>query len=161
MKIKDYYPIILVVLLLFLAGCTDIRNNNLIEVPHIDFDLKCTGSGADLEYIVRSQQEYQSLIDNSPDLYPNPFLLCVDYKFPEIDFSKYTLLGRGVSAGGCDIEFERKVFRDDQNKKYIYSIKSDVEGTCEKGLFNKNWILIDKIPNDYGVDFNVKINIIK
>ena len=75
---------------------------------------------------------------------------------PSIDFSQYTLLGKYTQGGGCSINFARKVYIDDTNKKIIYSVRVIEEGACEMLGMSMNWALVPKIPSDYIVEFEVK-----
>lgn len=152
--------ILLIGLAVLLVGCVEQmagseppKHQELIEIAYEDFDLKCVGRGGALEHVINTEKEYQSLIDNSPDLHPNPFLPCIDYKFPTIDFSRKTLLGKGTTSGGCKVKTERKVLRDDVNKEYVYQIKIKQYGSCEMAWHSNNWILVPKIPSDYTIKF--------
>jgi len=129
---------------------------NLEEIEFQDFDLQCLGLCGIQEFVLRSQEDYQKEIDNSPDLYPNPLLYCLDYDFPSIDFNEYTLLGKGVVGGGCDNNINKRVFKDEINKRVVYQIESEFIGPCEKIICESNFILIRSISSDYEIVFEVK-----
>ena len=104
-----------------------------------------------LEFIINSQEEYQSLLQFRP-----PVDFCQDFKLPSIDFSQFILLGKYTEGGGCSIDFVRKIYRDDVNKEVIYSIKVIEEGFCKKMGMSMNWALVPKIPSNYKVRFEVQ-----
>ena len=93
--------------------------------------------------IIRNQEEYASYLDSlyhpiyqelpeaiveHPDSFTGSnrtysafFNIC--NVFPEVDFSQTTLLGQYAQGGGCGIDYERHVYRDDEDKRIIYSIE--------------------------------------
>ena len=103
-------------------------------------------------FVINSQDEYKKLQSDAMQFFNCKW----DTKPPEIDFSQKTLLGKYAQGGGCSIDFKKKVYRDDSNKKIIYSIYVIEKGGCAKVGFDGNWILIPKIPSDYNVEFEVK-----
>jgi len=142
---------------------SDIQNNNnpfsnvdsFEELEYQDFDIRCLGMGGSREYIIRNQEDYNSAIDNSPDLHPNPFLGCVDYEFPAIDFNEYILLGKGVSGGGCSYNVNKNVLKEGARKEVIYQIEFEGIGNCGKAISVNNFILVPNIPSDYEIIFEV------
>lgn len=124
-----------------------------IEIGFEDASIKCF-LGGEGEYVINTQQEYQRLQDISP--------ADCGYPFPKVDFSKHTLLGKGVSGGGCDVSYERKVFVLDDpreyagNKVYTYAITVKESGMCKKAAWSGNWILVRKIPPGFDIRFVVK-----
>ncbi len=126
------------------------------EIWHEALDLKCLGSGGIHKDFINSEKEYEELIAQSPDLHPNPALYCVDYKFPKINFERFTLLGLSTDVVGCEAEVKKSVSRDDVKKEIRYTVYGIAYGTCEKANFSNNFILIEKIPEDYKVKFDVK-----
>ena len=59
---------------------------------------------------------------------------------------------------GCeDAEFIRKIIRDETIKKYIYSIIIDTTGKAYCAYTSMNWAIVQKLPEDYTVEFKVKI----
>ena len=155
--------LILVILLLLAAGAAigiDKLSGepNYVEdyswpVSYQDFDLQCLGF--QYEMVIRNESEYQSAINTSTDLYPNPFLLCIDYKFPKIDFDQNTLLGHQVVTAGCSADFTRSIRQLDLDAMVIYEIKYSSSGSCDKAISNNNFVLIPKIPENYEVRFEV------
>lgn len=80
---------------------------------------------------------------------------CLNKPRPNIDFTKYTLLGL-FTQGGCDVYYRRKVEKDDVNKRYIYSVKIKECGVCKKLMINNNWVLVPKLPTGYTVQYERK-----
>ncbi len=103
------------------------------------------------EYVINSGEEYQELLNHKASV-PE----CADFQLPSIDFSRYTLLGKYAYGGGCSVSFERKVYKDDVNKRIIFSIKVIEKGPCEMIIGKMNWVLVQKIPPNYSVIFEVK-----
>ena len=154
--------VILLIGVVLISGCTSTGSpakapttTQPYQVTFQEFDLLCLGTGGDREFVIRTQSDYQHFIDISPDLHPNPFLPCVDYEFPVIDFSQMSLLGKSVTGGGCSFEVKKEVLRNDNERTVTYSITSIFTGTCEKAIHNNNFILVPKIPEDYTVKFEV------
>ena len=105
------------------------------------------------KYPNRSDQEYAELV--KAEFYKLfPFKGTENYTHPTIDFSKYTLLGQNVSAGGCSLpNYKISILRDDKLYTFLYKVNVLQHGTCEK-LWAKNmWMLVRKIPNFYTVKF--------
>lgn len=112
------------------------------------------------EYVINTQEEYnrlrlqrEALIDKyliSEKGAPSRPEKCIPLT---IDFSKKTLLGKHISGGGCTIEFFRKVYNDDIEKKLSYSITVVEDGACAKAGSSMNWITVPKIPTTYQVEF--------
>jgi len=61
-------------------------------------------------------------------------------------------------VNGCeDAEFIRKIIKDEAIQKYIYSIIIDTTGKAYCAYRSMNWATVPKLPEDYSVEFNVKI----
>ena len=103
------------------------------------------------EYIINSEQEYRELLDHKVST-PE----CMNFQLPPIDFSQYTLLGKYAYGSGCSVNFERKIYRDEANKRIIFFIKVNGEGHCEIIVGKMNWVLVQKIPSEYSVIFKVE-----
>lgn len=101
------------------------------------------------EFMVTNREEYKELFDCKMSHF-----LCDNFVFPEIDFSQKILLGKYVSWG-CSADISKEVYRDDVNKKIVYSIHIVERGSCERLGMAMNWILIPKIPSDYNIKFKV------
>ena len=152
--------ILLIILfgVVLVTGCVQqISQNNNNEISFIDMNEElqlCIGShipSHKQEFVINSQKEYNSLLE-----FKSPADFCDDFKLPTIDFSQNTLLGKYTQGGGCSINFVRHIFKDDLNKKIIYSIEVVEEGLCKKLGMSMNWILTSKVPSDYSVEFQVK-----
>ncbi len=146
----------LVFITILIAGCIQQLTRNEIQFIKMGKQLGCVGtsdfpSDKDREFIINSNQEYQTLIG-----YKVRIQECEDFKLPQIDFSQYTLLGKYTQGGGCSVDFVSKVYKDDSKKKISYSIKIDEEGYCEKLVESMNWVLIPKVPFDYSVEFEIE-----
>ena len=69
-----------------------------------------------------------------------------------IDFSKYSVLFQYTSTGGCFAVFLRDVVKDDNNKKYIYTITDLRCGNLEPLYGHLNIVIIPKIEEGYSVE---------
>ncbi len=103
------------------------------------------------EYVINSEEEYAELLNHKISA-PQ----CTNFQLPPIDFSQHTLLGKYAFGGGCSVKFERKVYRDEANKRIIFFIKVNERGSCEMIVGRMNWVLIRKIPSDYRGIFKVE-----
>lgn len=69
----------------------------------------------------------------------------------KIDFSKHTLISYRV-GGDCFMTVTTDVFRDDEAKTYTVQI-NNYWGRCRAGGRFEGWLVIEKIPTDYKIDF--------
>jgi hypothetical protein len=109
------------------------------------------------------QEGYKTYLENrmdNPDMYRSipemsyeEFLSTCNV-FPEVDFSKYSLLGYHATGTGCDVTFEKHVFRDDVGKRVLYELTVIEGGACENVTQNRNLILVPHIPAEYTVIFS-------
>jgi hypothetical protein len=80
---------------------------------------------------------------------------CGEASLPYVDFSKYTLLAKYSSGGGCRVDYSRKVVFDSVQKKVVYYIDIEYEGYCEQLAFGGNFVLVPKIPDNYAVEIRL------
>lgn len=142
--------IILFIPFLLLFSCDD-NYRYLPQLEVIDFIMdECHSSDIEGRFVVTSDSSYQAVMANFKDgsdttchtTLPNP-----------IDFNTYSLLGYKACGSGCEVSFNRKVYQDDENQKYIYDVEVETRGGCEPWICSMNWILIPKMEEDYFVDF--------
>lgn len=69
----------------------------------------------------------------------------------EVDFTRQTLISYHIS-GDCFVYGTAKVFRHDGAKKYKVRIKN-VGGGCRAAGSFQGWLVIEKIPAGYAVEF--------
>lgn len=83
---------------------------------------------------------------------PNLKKECAEmYQSLDVDFTKQTLIS--YHAGGdCALRVTSKVFRNDQTKIYTVRIRNRWGG-CRAGGWSHGWLLIEKVPPDYKVEF--------
>lgn len=77
---------------------------------------------------------------------------CSHLKSVNIDFTKQTLIGFRVN-GDCFVRGDAKVFRDDEAKTYKIRVQK-IWGGCRAAGTYTGWVVIDKIPADYKVEFS-------
>lgn len=74
----------------------------------------------------------------------------------EIDFSKFSVLGKKVSSGGCAVRYLRHVAKDVNAKKYIFIITILKCGYCKEYHQHMNWVLIPKMEDGYTLETHVQ-----
>ncbi len=113
------------------------------EIPFEEIMIPCV-QRITVNQVINTQEEYDLLSAN---------IDCLNLP-PKIDFTKKTLLGKGMF--GCSNDYERRVLMNDWKKVYYYIIKQKI-GFCEMvDPWTDNWILVPKIPQGYTVRFIVK-----
>ena len=116
-----------------------------------DFSLFCVAADQNTEYVINTEAQYQELASSISD-HDN----CQEYNLPNIDFSQHTLLGKYLTGTGCEVDFERNINKLSDSKKIIYTIEIKEEGYCEMLVSSMNWALIEKIPEDFSVEYHIK-----
>ncbi len=127
-----------------------------------DYDNYCalymdagSGMGIDEEYVINSDEDYQDLLAIMDEYGCEWF-----QGTTEIDFDQYTLLGNWASGTGCTVDFQKDVQINHDEQKVIYTVTVDDgdsdEIACDMWSGSQNWILVEKIPDDYTVDFVVE-----
>lgn len=84
--------------------------------------------------------------------------ICDADDLPPVDFSKNSLIGKYVSGGGCDVNFDRQVYDNAETNTIIYHIKAEFTGECAMFIYSWNWMLIPKIDDGYSVKFSIDKN---
>ena len=108
------------------------------------------GSIIEDEYFINSDEEFQALLDLMEEYD------CEWYDgVTEIDFDNYSLLSNWAGGTGCETNFIKDVQINDGEKLVIYSVTVEQLGGCEPYASTSNWILVEKIPDDYTVLFTV------
>lgn len=110
-------------------------------------------------YVINNQEEFNELIKKEENY-------CKDFKLPEIDFSKNTLIGwwqeeirNTRDYEGCKRWFEIEITKDNSSKKINYKIKKfkEVPKTIGQPCLEPKsvfiWSIIPKIPFGYKIEF--------
>jgi hypothetical protein len=124
----------------------EITDTSSLFIHCLDFDkIKHIG-----KFIIRKQNEYDNLDTLKSELSPYPN--CNNYKKPEIDFTKYSLIGFITLTGPFNIN--RHVYINVPEKKYLYKINITI--TSEESILYVlyNLMLVPKIPTDYVVEID-------
>jgi hypothetical protein len=100
----------------------------------------------------QARVEYPDRYQSIPEMSYEEFLATCN-AFPDVDFAQYSLLGVEAMGTGCQVAFEKHVYRDDESKTVHYEIQVIEEGACETVTYNRNLILVPRIPPDYRVEF--------
>ena len=77
---------------------------------------------------------------------------CQQTKGLQVDFTRQTLIGYRI-GGDCFILGDAAVFRNDSTKTYQVRVKN-YWGGCRAGGWFSGWLVVDKIPEDYKVEFS-------
>jgi hypothetical protein len=101
----------------------------------------------------QTRVEYSDRYQFIPEMSYEEFVATCNV-FPDVDFSQYSVLGYHATGTGCNVTFERHVYRDDQNKTILYELAVVEEGDCEQISQDRNLILIPRIPSGYSVVFS-------
>lgn len=104
-------------------------------------------------YIIKDDSTYQAVAAQFNEASPN--LTCGSTPPAAVDFSKYTLLGQYQEGGGCNIEFETKVYKNEVEKEYLHHVIITEEGNCDMLGANMNWVLVE-LPQGYDVTFSAE-----
>jgi hypothetical protein len=122
--------------------CESIIQNDGIIVESIHF--QCDEPFYTGNFVVDSNDQLDSLMN-----------LNSGCNQPEIDFTKYTLLGRYAHTSGTG-SYYRNVVEDTANLRYNYTITVENCGSCTCLSQNMNWVLVPKLPENWTVKFTVK-----
>jgi hypothetical protein len=103
-----------------------------------------------------SEEEYERLVRDI--FYSNlPFLGTENCTHPDIDFSRYTLLGTNTNASGCEVpDYNISVEKDNNKREYLFRVVIKEKGLCEQAFVKNTWILIPKIESNNNVIFDIK-----
>ena len=123
--------------------CGESKNKGIIT-KSVDFVDPCMSWIVDQDFIIRSQEELDSLYREFE---------CDSKEDAGIDFSESTLLGMYTSGGGCNIQFIREVERDEENKRYVFTVKIRECGICAMLGISMNWVLVPRLPETWTVEF--------
>ena len=105
------------------------------------------------EVIINSQEAYVNFLN-----FRAPHPDCADYSLPPIDFTNSTLLGYKTTSSGCnEPEYKRMVECDSESKTCIFQVSVKPNGRCEKGWASMNWMVVNKITDEFNISFEMKI----
>ena len=113
-----------------------------------------TPSGLSKEEIIRDYESYQNYF-NQKRIHPYNSD-CDTAELPNIDFDKYSLIGKYTEGGGCDVVYDREVIENKLKNKIIYKISVEYIEGCLMLITNMNWALIPKLKRNYDVEFIVE-----
>lgn len=116
----------------------DVKLGSIEQVLALD----CFIGGAN-QQIIRSDEELQALFVNRP----------CQGEVPDIDFSKYTLLGQFGGASGCERFYSRNVQIRENEERYIFTVRVSECGGCEPFETRWHWVLVPILPESYSVSF--------
>lgn len=100
------------------------------------------------EYVIESDSMYQLLLGYS---------VCPDYSLPYIDFNAHTLLGK-FASGQCKVSFQPQVLKDELSKQYNFVVYVFDRGICKSQGMKMNWVLVPKLPPNWVVKFDVRVD---
>ena len=145
---KNWLIIFSISTLFLFSACDEYRN--LPELQVLDFVVDdCHTELVNGRFIITNDAIYQSVMEG----FINPDSSCVGSSLTTLDFSTYSLLGYRKCGSGCQTNFNKTLYQDEANKKYILDIKVEEIGGCEPWVCSMNWILVPALPEGYFVDF--------
>jgi hypothetical protein len=158
--LRQIFPILLVLISLGILSCSKSpsckggdENKGIIEkYYHIhDFPM-CVEAYVSEKgtMVIRSEEELSAIVDSNCVNLPQAGYSDIP---PDIDFSNHCLLGFWVTGGGCEVKYIREVLQHDSDKKCTYKIKVRECGSCDMLRYDANLVLIQKIPDDWTVQF--------
>jgi len=157
---KKILVYLLTIILLVSTGCGCKKDSPIllcpegyVEVNNIQIvDLGCCVYDS-IEYIINDDSTYQVVFQPFID-YDSTYILF------NIDFIKYTLLGKYM-AGTCSEDFYlKKICKNENIKECQYLVRRKPlkkrEKICEKLFHTMNWVIVPKVPDDFNIifDFN-------
>lgn len=77
--------------------------------------------------------------------------------FPEIDFSKYSLLGKDTHGGGCSIAgYDIEFYENRVGQEYVLRVRVRQRGNCSMFIGKQTWILVPRQLAGSTVRFDVR-----
>jgi hypothetical protein len=104
----------------------------------------------------QTRLEYPDRYQSTPEMSYEEFLALCNV-FPEVDFKLHSVLGAQATGTGCNVTFEKHVYRDEPKKTILYDLTVIEEGPCEISINERNLILVPRIPSNYNVTFSKSI----
>ncbi len=145
---KNWLILSTTIVLFLFSACDEYRD--LTELQVLDFVIDdCHSELVDGRFIITTDSMYQSVMEN----FINSDTACLSSTLNNIDFSTYSLFGYRKCGSGCETNFNKALYQDDINEKYILDIKVESIGACEPWVCSMNWILVPALPDGYFVDF--------
>lgn len=155
--------ITLALIVLAQHGPVNVKENTRIIVKPIEFP--CTHYFFEHEkndQVITEKGSYRQIIEEVNKVYlrykGGGLTVTEKCVFPNIDFSKYTLLGK--YAGGnnyCSVQYSMDVTNDAANRQYIFTVTVNQKGRCKRASrWQWHWVLVSKLPDDYVVKFEVE-----
>jgi hypothetical protein len=92
--------------------------------------------------LIIDEQAFNELLKNENNAFLKEF---------EVDFSRHTLIAITVQ-GDCFVRATVTLARDDDKKRYLCRVTKRYGGCRAAGTF-QSWILIEKIPPEYTIEF--------
>lgn len=126
----------------------------LIESREIDV-LGCLPLDGQSQWILIKDEFLQTALENKSRTCKEMF------KNLAIDFDKYTLAGYNVASGHCSRppDLAQQVFDDAGEKRYLMEISfTSRAGSCHVLQYHPIWVLVPKLPEGYGFQFELKPN---
>ena len=147
---------LLLILLMVILYCSCEKKDEIVDITNQcifpeDNYKPCYSISADTIIIQDTNTYYNVFNTNNLTNYN-----CDTVSLPDIDFNTYSLLGILTIGSGCSADYKRKIFKDISNKKIIYSISIEYSGLCEMLIYNWNFTLVPKVPDEYTVDFQLE-----
>ncbi len=152
-KLTNIFLAVLSGILLF-TGCKKDEDPQFFEATEIESTCILNGGG---DYIIQNQESLDSIISiGSTYFTPGEIGACDGYKFPEIDFDAYTIIGvaRSSSCSEPDITHEVVLENDIVTFNFIRPEIDPNIPVCLSIVSYSKWYKITKT-----LDSNIKFNV--
>ncbi len=107
------------------------------------------------EIIIRSKEEYDDFLSILMNCPYNKDKDSLNFN-ADIDFEKFSILGKLIETNDCNGYFIREVTIDKDNQLITYEITKKKCGSCKENMANINCVVIPSIPNNCKVVFKVR-----
>ncbi len=115
------------------------------------------GPTADCETVRFSQDQNLVITEDSAytALYAsnNAYTACDSLAFEAVDFTQFSVLSMAVTGSGCSRSYCLSVLDDAVEKEYRFIARVIECGGCEPLEIARYWVVVPKVPADYGVSF--------
>lgn len=138
-----------------LFSCDKNSNCDLPEQPEVTGDIISDAKVKIILPTIEMKSKPHVIRADSQNVFNLMVSFTGDNNYEPIDFNSYTLLGI-YTYEGCQAIFIRDVRKNDSLKECTYRVQVQHCGTCEVLVESMNWVLVERIPNDYEVMFKIE-----
>jgi len=147
--------LIIIIAMIFIS-CKKEDDRNLLIVEEFELgECFSTLSLNNFEVVITDEQSYFEFQDSIRRHF-NPS--CDTIYLPEINFNESLFLGKFTQTSGCNAEYNRSVYYNENTTEYEYEILVTSIGDCEMLISSFNCVVVPKQSNSEKVTFKVTQN---